>query len=114
MPTATSHYDGIQVRGVRGMLLRGNNFDLGPWEEMYNAAIFLENANGGNYDVVIDRNWIGGGGYTLYLFAANVQFTNNVMTEPRGHWGLLYPGANLSTITRYNNIWESTGQPATF
>src|SRR5690606_30363160 len=31
-PNPSSHYDGIQVRGVDGLTLRNNSFELGPFK----------------------------------------------------------------------------------
>ena len=85
-----SHYDGIQVRGVDRLTLRGNTFDLGPWNDRYNAAVFLEDANGGNADVLVERNLINGGGYAMYLGGTDVRLVDNRFGRD-ANWGLLYP-----------------------
>jgi hypothetical protein len=79
-PGAGSHYDGLQVRGVDGLDLLCNNFDLGPAQFEYNAALYLEPANGGHSGVVVDNNWLSGGGYIFHYGADNdgaTQLTNN-------------------------------------
>jgi hypothetical protein len=79
-PGAGSHYDGLQVRGVDGLDLLCNNFDLGPAQFEYNAALYLEPANGGHSGVVVDNNWLSGGGYIFHYGADNdgaTRLTNN-------------------------------------
>ncbi|GAA1439442.1 hypothetical protein GCM10009641_47170 [Mycobacterium cookii] len=79
-PGAGSHYDGLQVRGVNGLDLVCNNFDLGPAQFEYNAALYLEPANGGHSGVVVDNNWLSGGGYIFHYGADNdgaTRLTNN-------------------------------------
>ncbi len=103
-----SHYDGIQVRGVVGLTLRGNTFDLGPWAPEYNAAVFLEDANGGNHDVVVERNFINGGGYSVYVEGRNVAFVDNVFGRG-SRWGPLYPEHDAFRAS--GNVWADTGEP---
>ncbi|MBO1751993.1 right-handed parallel beta-helix repeat-containing protein [Actinotalea sp. BY-33] len=109
--TATSHYDGIQVRGADRLTLRGNSFELGPHKPQYNAAIFLQEANGGNTAVTIEDNWIDGGGYVLYLAGRHVTLTRNTF-GPNGRWGLVFPASDLSSVTFEGNTW-GTGAAAT-
>lgn len=93
-PGEEEHYDGLQVRGVNGLDLLCNNFDLGPAQFPYNAAVYLEPANGGHNDVVVDGNWLMGGGHIFHYGAASVtpddtRLTNNHLGgDP--YWG---PGA---------------------
>lgn len=107
------HYDVMQVRGVRNLIARGNNFDAGPFianseDGGTNAAIYFENANGGNDNVLVDGNWLNGGGYMIYTSASNARFLNNRIG--RDHkWGLLYtPGV---PFVESGNVWEDTGAP---
>ncbi len=108
--TPESHYDGIQVRGVQGLEIRGNYFDLGPWEEPYTSAILLQQANGGNSDVLIDGNWIDGGGFALYVGGADVVVTNNKFGR-NANWGLLHGDAD--PFTEEGNTWADTGEAVT-
>ncbi|MBO1751992.1 right-handed parallel beta-helix repeat-containing protein [Actinotalea sp. BY-33] len=109
--TANSHYDGIQVRGVDGLTLRGNSFELGPHKPQLNAAIFLQEANGGNTNVTIDDNYVDGGGFTLYLAGKNVAITNNTF-GPNGRWGLVYPKSDTSSVAFRGNVWAESGSKA--
>jgi len=109
--TPSAHYDGIQVRGVDGLVLRGNSFELGPHIPQFNAAVFLENANGGNTDVTITGNYIDGGGFSVYLGGKNTTFEDNSFGR-NARWGLLYPESNLGSVTTSGNVWADTGEPA--
>ncbi len=112
MVTGNSHYDGIQVRGVDGLTLRGNSFELGPYKRQFTAAIFLENANGGNKDVTIERNYIDGGGYAVYLGGTNTVFTANRFGSS-AKWGPLYPRSNMDSVRSAGNIGPD-GRPIQF
>lgn len=101
-----SHYDGVQVRGVERLTLRGNAIDLGPWERQYNAAIFLEDANGGNHDVVVEGNYLNGGGYSLYLEGDAVTVADNQFGRD-AKWGVLYPEHDRFSAT--DNTWADSG-----
>ena len=84
-----SHYDGIQVRGVDGLTIRNVLIDLGAYASGQNAALFLENANGGNRNVLVQGSWLLGGGYTVASYATDVQITGTVIRA--GRWGYLNP-----------------------
>ena len=79
-PSQGDHYDGLQVRGVNRMTVQCNNFDLGPATEEGNAAVYLESANGGHSNVVVDQNWLFGGAFGFMYSADNdgrTRLTNN-------------------------------------
>ena len=103
---AQSHYDGIQVRGVDGLTLYGNTFDLGPWQEPYNAAIFLEDANGGNVDVLVERNIINGGGYAVYVQGQDVRFVDNRFGRD-AKWALIFP--EHAPFQESGSVWADDG-----
>jgi len=106
-----SHYDGIQVRGVQGLTLERVRIELGPWQKQYNAALFLEDANGGNSGVRILDSWLGGGGYTLYSFAKDVRIERTVFAG--GKWGHLYPRSQTSEIRVFSGNTDAQGRPLT-
>lgn len=83
--TASSHYDGCQVRGVQGLTLRRVTIDLGAHKPQYTAALFLQNAQGGNHDVLVEDCTLLGGGYTLYASGTNVRIRGTVIDG--GHYG---------------------------
>jgi hypothetical protein len=110
--SAGSHYDGIQVRGVHNLTLRGNYFDLGPALPEYNSSIFVEQANGNNFNVSITRNWIDGGGFALYLGGTGITLSDNIFGS-NAAFGLLYPTLLPSRFTQGGNVWEDSGKPVT-
>lgn len=77
---ASSHYDSVQVRGCRRITFRHCTFDHGETpSDRYNATIFLENANGGNYDVLIENNYFRARGYhSLRLYGSGIIVRYNV------------------------------------
>ncbi|MBM7770637.1 hypothetical protein JOD54_000841 [Actinokineospora baliensis] len=92
-PIAGAHADGVQVRGVRGLTIRRCAVDMGPWvlvegADVLNAALFFEDANGGNSDVRVTGCWLNGGGYTLVSGAVSGDYvlTGN-RWGPDGHYG---------------------------
>jgi hypothetical protein len=109
--TGDSHYDGIQVRGVDRLTLRNNTIDLGDWVRQYNAAVFLQEANGGNSDVVVEGNLVNGGGFSLYVEGDNITFVDNEFGRD-ARWGLLYPKAE--DFESSGNTWADTGAAVTF
>jgi len=105
--TSTSHYDGMQVRGVDGLTLDNVLIDLGAHQPQYTAALFLENANGGNRNITVDDSWILGGGYAFYNFASNVAITDTTFGGAR--WGHLFPSSQTATITTFTGNTDPTG-----
>ena len=78
----TAHYDGLQVRGADGVLVECNTIDLGSYQDAYNAAVYLENDNGGYSDARVLNNWLYGGAFNVMLGSANdggVIFSGNRM-----------------------------------
>jgi hypothetical protein len=78
--TSGNHYDGLQVRGADRLTVYCNNFDLGAPQEYYNAAVYLEPANGGHSGVVVDNNWLFGGAFGFMYGPDNdgmTRLTNN-------------------------------------
>lgn len=101
-----SHYDTVQVRGASRLEFIGNNFDQAvPFSDRYNATLFLENALGGNDDILVDGNWTRAAGYYHFrLFATNIIVRNNIFLGKSAQAspliGSSYP------IQSLNNKWE--------
>jgi hypothetical protein len=96
-----AHYDGLQVRGVKGLLVECNTINLGPWQSTFTAALFLENANGGNTGVRVLNNWLDGGGFIIYADGGGADFSRNVFGA-QGRWGICY-GDKASRVTGSGN-----------
>ena len=115
-PGCGAHADGVQIRGVNGLNLVGNNFDMGPWiltcgVDSLNAAVYIETANGGNSNVTLDSNYLNGGGFILRTSdGTNHKFINNRF-GPNGHYGVLYNAASAGTITQWTgNVMDANSQ----
>lgn len=104
-----SHYDGTQVRGVDGLLVECSRYDPGPFRPVFNANVFLEDANGGAHDVTIRSNWLAGSGFAVVVDGKGVRLIDNRISDP--HWGSCYLGASTppeSVVVR-GNVDERTG-----
>lgn len=106
-PQGDAHYDGLQIRGVNGLLVQCNTFDLGPWQEQYTAAIYSEPANGGNTGVRVLDNWINGGGFAIYAESGNEFSRNRFGTDQR--WGICY--GNGVTPSGTGNVRDADNSP---
>ena len=107
MVTATSHYDGIQVRGVDGLTLERVAVDLGAHKPQFNAALFLEDMGGANRDILVADSRFTGGGYVVYSYAVNVAYRGTVFGG--GRWGHLYPSSPTFTITEFHGNKDTSG-----
>ncbi len=119
-PGCGDHADGLQVRGVNGLSLVGNTIDMGPWvqvcgADVLNAAVFLEDANGGNSSITINGNYVNGGGYIVRLTpGANQTITNNAFGND-GHYGQVLNDTDPGNIVnKSGNYFLSNGNPITF
>jgi hypothetical protein len=113
---APDHSDGSQVRGVAGLNILHNTYDMGVWYlsnglDVLNSAVFFENANGGNTGIVATHNYLNGAGYALYAPGGSGSITNNTF-GPNSHYGYVYPTVD-SGFTRSGNV-DSQGNPITF
>ncbi len=118
-PGCGAHADGIQVRGVNGLTLSHNTFDMGAWRQVcgldaLNAAVFLETANGGNSNMTVAGNYLNGGGIVLRLTPGpNQTITNNAFGV--GHYGLVDNASNPGNIVdKSGNYRLSDSSPVLF
>lgn len=111
MLSAGAHYDSIQVRGVQGLTIQGNFLDMGTsFSSQYNATIFLEDAQGGNYDVIMQGNWSRAAGYYHFRpFGYNQQILDNIFYRVPDA-GPIIGGAYAYTAS--GNTWDD-GAPLT-
>jgi hypothetical protein len=92
------------------MTINCNTYDLGAYQDTYNAAIYSEHpANGGNYDVTVSNNWLYGGAFSFMGSGPNIKLLYNRIGGDI-HWGPCYPG-DLNTMTSTGNVWDATNQP---
>lgn len=119
-PQCGDHTDGIQVRGTTGLTIRGNTVNLGTWFQVcglntLNAAVFLEDDNGGNSNVTIDKNYLNGGGFLLQLnTGSNLKITSNAFGADR-EFGYVQDDTNPGDITdKSGNYNYSSGSAVNF
>ena len=116
-PACEAHADGIQIRGVDGLRVEQNTIDMGPWRQIcgldaLNAAIFFENANGGNAAIRIIGNYLNGGGIVLRLAPGRDQriLDNRFGRDER--YGLVLNNAVRGDIVAASgNVRDDTGDP---
>lgn len=84
-----AHFDGTQVRGVQHLTISCSTYDAGGYQHMYNAAVYLENANGGDSGVVVSNNWLYGFGFSIMMEAPGTQLLNNQLGGDI-HWDACY------------------------
>ena len=88
-----AHYDGIEINGGGGAaeqtLIRHNTIIV---DHGQTSAVMINNYFGEVGNILIDNNYLAGGGYTIYSDGrfsneeiTGVQITNNVLGE--GQWG---------------------------
>ena len=71
---ARDSYSGTQLRGVQGVTITCSNYALGAYGR---AAILTENLNGGTSRLMVARNWLDGGGFTVVANAKDVALRSN-------------------------------------
>jgi Right handed beta helix region len=116
-PRCGAHADGIQVRGVETLMLVNNVIDMGPWRQVcgldaLNAAVFLEDANGGNVGITLNDNFLNGGGYTLRVGpSAATRIMRNKFGRDERYGSVLVTAAPGSIIEAAGNVRDDTGEP---
>jgi len=119
-PVCGAHADGMQVRGVDGLTVFNNAIDLGAWRQVcglntLNAAIFVENANGGNKNVTIDRNYLNGGGFLFDISTCpNTRIIKNRLgrDERFGVATVSAPAADI--VDKTGNVRDDNNAPVSF
>lgn len=107
-PGSWTHNDGVQVSSGSNVVIRNSRFE----GNRGNAAVFVDPDFGPISDVVIEGNWLGGGGYTLYVvpspkapvngMPADVVVRDNTFTEEH-----LFDYATVgSSVTWFGNTNE--------
>lgn len=98
-----AHYDGTQVRGVDDLVIRCSTYDAGPFQDTFNANIYLENANGGVYNATIARNWLYGSAWSVMISAESARVIRNKFGGDI-HWGYCYLGSGSGAFESRGNI----------
>jgi hypothetical protein len=114
------HVDGIQIRGVEGLTIRGSFIDLKTFQDSDNGAFFTQTANGGHRDIRIDRTWFNGGGISFRYegTTGGVFEITNCSVLKDWNWGVQYTPKQGSTPTlQSGNRWQDkdgTWKPLAF
>lgn len=116
-----AHADGIQISNGSKLRILGNNFDMPVKVKgtLSNAAVFIKADFADISDVLVEKNWMNGGSYTVYsinmsdtknskYYTKNVRIINN-----RFGRDYMY---GIKCINKYtvwkNNAWEDNGKIA--
>lgn len=111
--SSSNHWDGLEMDGgAKNGTITGNNIDN---QYSDTSAVMIDNWQGSNTNLTIDRNRLAGGGYTTYCdgnFNSNplsgIAYTNNRIKK--GIYGYkLYRGTCNPTFT--GNVDDVTGKP---
>jgi hypothetical protein len=104
-----AHYDGTQVRGVDNMVIRCSTYRAGPFQDTFNAGIYLEDANGGASRVTVARNWLYGSAWSVMVGAESARFIRNRFGGDI-HWGYCYLGSGSGGFESRGNITVPEGR----
>ena len=104
-----AHYDGTQVRGVDGLVVFCSTYDPGAYRPQYNAAVYLEDANGGDTNVSVEKNWLYGFGFSVMVDANKTRIVGNRVGGDI-HWGTCSVGrsADQATLEVSDNVKDDT------
>lgn len=114
-PACGAHADGIQVRGVENLRIENNAIDMGAWRQVcgqdaLNAALFFENANGGNLTIRIIGNYLNGAGYVLRLAPGRDQhITGNRFGRDERYGLILNNAAAGDIVAASGNVRDDNG-----
>lgn len=109
-PPPDAHYDGTQVRGVDGLVIRCSTYQSGPFQDAFNANIYLENVNGGVRNATIARNWLYGSAWSVMVSAESARVIGNRIGGDI-HWGYCYLGSGSGEFESHGNVKVPGGRP---
>ncbi|MDP9145773.1 MAG: hypothetical protein M3N43_13975, partial [Actinomycetota bacterium] len=113
---SSAHFDGYQSGSlVQNITIRHNTI-RNPCSQT--SAILVGHVDGGSKNIVIDRNLVAGGGYTIYCEDRQqkvpMTLTNNRFARTffrrAGYYGPT-TACNGSNVTASGNVWDDTGAP---
>lgn len=113
-----SHSDGVQMVGGSNLVVRGNNFDMRHDEPGFtNSQVMIIQTHSPIDGVVIDANWINGGGYSVQItdkgkghgYPTNVEVTNNRFGRDYQFGPLRFNDGSPEVVA--GNVWDDTDEP---
>lgn len=107
-----THNDGIQILRGDAIRLYSNNLEQTASD---NAAVQVTQDYGAVTNLVIEANWLDGGGATLNIAHKVLSSLNGVTVKNNRFGRNSYYNAPIlistkTTITNINNVWDDTGQ----
>lgn len=115
IPSPGAHADAMQAEGgTLNLIVRGCNIDPSNNDEYGNAAIILKKDNAGDSagPVLIERNLLGGGNYTLFALPGNLGAVTQNATITGNRWkaNARYGPRSVSMpVTWTSNTWQDSG-----
>jgi hypothetical protein len=111
-----AHFDGFQGDASMNRVTFRHNTIRNPCDQT--SAILVGHVEGGSTNIVVDRNLVAGGGYTIYCEDRNLNvpmtLTNNRFARTffrrAGHYGPT-TSCRGSNVTASGNLWDDTGAP---
>ena len=113
-----SHSDGVQMIGGSNVTIRRNHFDM-PHDEpgFTNSQVMIIQTHSPIDGVIIDSNWINGGGYSVQItdkgvgngYPRNVEITNNRFGREYQFGPLRFKDGTPDVVA--GNVWDDTGAP---
>lgn len=107
-----SHSDGIQIQAGKRVRVVGNRI-----EGANNAAIMITQDAGATGDLLIDGNYLDGGGATINFGSkgaakTNLVVTNNRFGPNRRNSGMaILRNPTQSPLIEFGNVWDADGSP---
>lgn len=110
-----SHADGVQMVAGSNVVIRGNYFDMPAGLPGFNNSIcmIIQTDDGPINDILIENNWINGGGYSIQIRDKNKGYgapTNVRIINNRFGRDFQYgPWVTDGNVVKSGNVWDDTG-----
>jgi hypothetical protein len=111
-----AHFDGFQGSASMNRVTFRHNTIRNPCSQT--SAIMVGHVESGSSDIVVDRNLLAGGGYTVYCEDRHLKvpmtLTNNRFARtfsPNSGYYNHSTSCNRPNVTRSGNVWDDTGAP---
>lgn len=107
--TPESHYDATQVRDIDTLVIRCSTYQMGPYDEAYNANIYLENTVHGVSNATVARNWLYGSLFGVMVSADSARLIGNKFGGDI-HYGYCYLSSEVGDVVTRDNIKVPEGR----
>jgi len=109
-----THNDAVQILGGRNIRVLGSTLN-----QANNSAVQITQDYSVTTDVVLDGNWIDGGGCSINLAnkplptMVGVTVSNDRFGRDQRLSGCAIIAGTATTLTQHGNVWDDTSQPVT-